>query len=155
MHEEIKKAYSYATNLLEIKSYSESKLRDKLSARFSAEASGEVVARLTAEGYLNDRRFARRAAEYMAEVKKFGAYRIKKELFVKGISRDLIEEVMADIETDDTENIKIRIQKKYSACLETPAGEQKIITAMTRYGFKYGDIVKAIKEMKAADASAL
>ncbi|MDR0943044.1 MAG: recombination regulator RecX [Ruminococcus sp.] len=148
MHEEIKKAYTYATNLLEIKSYSVAKLRDKILSRYSSDAADEVINRLITEGYLNDRKFARHAAEYMAEVKKFGAYRIKKELFVKGIAKDLIEEVMADIETDDVDNIIARIKKKYSGNLETPAGEQKIITAMTRYGFKYSDIIKAIKRMK-------
>jgi regulatory protein len=148
MHEEVKKAYSYALQLLEIKSYSVAKIRDKMLAKFAADATEEVIARLIEEGYLNDRKFARHAAEYMAEVKKFGAYRIKKELFVKGIAKDLIEEVCADIETDDVDNIKIRIRKKYSANLETTAGEQKIITAMTRYGFKYTDIIKAIRQLK-------
>jgi regulatory protein len=148
MHEEIKKAYTYATNLLEIKSYSVAKLRDKILSRYSSDAADEVITRLLEEGYLNDKKFARHAAEYMAEVKRFGAYRIKKELFVKGIAKDLIEEVMVDIETDDVDNIKVRIKKKYSGNLETIQGEQKIITAMTRYGFKYGDIIKAIREMK-------
>jgi regulatory protein len=148
MLEEVKKAYAYALYLLEIKSYSVAKIHDKLAAKFALDATEEVINRLLAEGYLNDRKFARHAAEYMAEVKKFGLYRIKKELFVKGISKDLIEEVCADIETDDVDNIIIRIRKKYLSCINTPQGEQKIITAMTRYGFKYSDIIKAIRQLK-------
>jgi regulatory protein len=147
VNEEYKKAYSYALYLLDEKSYSAAKIKAKIAAKFSDQSAETVVSRLISEGYINDRKFASHAAEYMREVKKFGAYRIRQELYAKGIDRDIAKEVCAALQ-DDIDSIKSRIKKNYSSLIGSPAGEQKIQTAMSRYGFKFSDISKAIKELK-------
>ncbi|MDR0904256.1 MAG: recombination regulator RecX [Ruminococcus sp.] len=148
MNEDYKRAYSYALYLLDEKSYSAAKMRDKLSAKYSGAVAESVVGRLTAEGYINDFKFASHAAEYMREVKKFGAYRIKQELLAKGIDRETVLDVCKTLDSDETEAIKARIRKNYSDKLGTPAGEQKIQAAMSRYGFKFSDVSRALRELK-------
>jgi SOS response regulatory protein OraA/RecX len=123
-------------------------MTEKLSEKYSPETAEIVVSRLIDEGYLNDRKYAVHTAEYMAEVKKFGAYRIKQELIAKGIDRELAGEVTAGLVTSDVETIKERIRKKYINNLDTPAGERKIQAAMARYGFKVSDVIKAVKVLK-------
>ncbi|MDR0987641.1 MAG: recombination regulator RecX [Ruminococcus sp.] len=148
MNEDVKRAYSHSLYLLDEKSYSAKKMREKLSAKYSDDVAEAVIGRLTAEGYINDLKFAAHAAEYMREVKKFGAYRIKQELLAKGIDRETAAEVCKNLESDETEAIKARIRKGYSDKLGTPAGEGKVQAAMQRYGFKYSDVARAIRELK-------
>jgi regulatory protein len=148
MNEDYKKAYSYSLYLLDEKSYSSMRLRDKLSAKYSEATAAAVVARLIAEGYINDFKFASHAAEYMREVKKFGAYRIKQELLAKGIDRETVLEVCKSLDSDELDAIKARIRKNYSDKVGSPVGEQKIQAAMARYGFKHSDVSKALRELK-------
>jgi regulatory protein len=148
MTEEEKRAYSHSLYLLDERSYSVARMREKLAAKYAAACVETVVERLTDEGYLNDEKYARHTAEYMAEVKRFGLYRIKQELFAKGISKELAAAVCANIETYEVDAIKERIRKKYISNIGTPAGERKIQAAMARYGFRLSDIIKAVKELK-------
>jgi SOS response regulatory protein OraA/RecX len=148
MDNEVKRAYSHSLYLLDEKSYSAAKMREKLLNSYTPETAEIVLNRLITEGYINDAKFAAHAAEYMAEVKRFGAYRIKQELLSKGIDKETAKTAAARFEVADIEIIKERIHKKYESCLGTPAGERKIQTAMARYGFRFSDVVKAIREMK-------
>jgi regulatory protein len=148
MDNEVKRAYSHSLYLLDEKSYSAAKMLEKLTKTYNAEIAETIVARLIEDGYINDAKFASHAAEYMAEVKKFGSYRIKQELIAKGISKEIANEAAARFEIADIEIIKERIRKKYSDCIGSPAGEKKIQIAMARYGFRFSDVIKAVKEMR-------
>jgi SOS response regulatory protein OraA/RecX len=123
-------------------------MREKLTKTYNEETAELIVSRLIDEGYINDAKFAAHAAEYMAEVKQFGAYRIKQELLSKGIDKETASDAAARFETADIEIIKSRIHKSYRICVGTPAGERKIQTAMARYGFRFSDVMKAIKEIR-------
>jgi SOS response regulatory protein OraA/RecX len=123
-------------------------MREKLQTKYEKETAEAVVSRLVTEGYLNDRKFASHAAEYLHEVKKFGLYRIKQELMAKGIGKDVANEVCESFDFDEQDSIKSRILKKYKPYIGTPAGERKIQAALARYGFKYSDIAKVIREVR-------
>jgi SOS response regulatory protein OraA/RecX len=148
MHEEVKRAYSHSLYLLDEKSFSVAKMREKLSGKYAPETVETVINRLISDGFLNDKKYAAHAAEYMAEVKKFGAYRIRQELLSKGIDKETAAEAVTPFEIADTDVIKERIRKKYAACIGSPAGERKIQAAMARYGFKFSDVMKALKSLK-------
>jgi regulatory protein len=55
-----------------------------------------AVAELTAAGFLDDARYARRYADDKRELERWGSERIARDLRRKGIAPDLIETVIAD-----------------------------------------------------------
>jgi SOS response regulatory protein OraA/RecX len=153
MTEEEKRAYSHSLYLLDERSYSVARMREKLAAKYAPATVEMVLGRLTDEGYLNDEKYARHTAEYMAEVKRFGLYRIKQELVAKGISKELAAACLESLQTYEVDAIKERIRKKYISNIGTPAGERKIQAAMARYGFKLSDIIKALGELREENAA--
>jgi regulatory protein len=64
--------------------------------RVEPDAIADAVAELTAAGFLDDARFARRFAEDKRELERWGNERIARELHRRGIAPDLIERVAAD-----------------------------------------------------------
>jgi regulatory protein len=64
--------------------------------RVEPDAIADAVAELTAAGFLDDARFARRFAEDKRELERWGNERIARELHRRGIAPDLIERVVAD-----------------------------------------------------------
>jgi regulatory protein len=64
--------------------------------RVEPDAIAEAVEELTAAGFLDDARFARRFAEDKRELERWGTERIARELHRRGIAPDLIERVVAD-----------------------------------------------------------
>jgi regulatory protein len=64
--------------------------------RVEPDAIADAVAELTAAGFLDDARFARRFAEDKRELERWGNERIARELHRRGIAPDLIDRVVAD-----------------------------------------------------------
>jgi regulatory protein len=64
--------------------------------RVEPDAIADTVAELTAAGFLDDARYARRFAEDKRELERWGNERIARELHRRGIAPDLIERVAAD-----------------------------------------------------------
>jgi regulatory protein len=64
--------------------------------RVEPEAIADAVQELTAAGFLDDARFARRFAEDKRELERWGNERIARELHRRGIAPDLIERVVTD-----------------------------------------------------------
>ena len=86
-------------------------------------------------------------AENLAVRKHYGKNRIKKEMFAKGFSADIISETVSCIDVDFAEICAARIEKMGGISLfETPERKQKTVAALLRYGFSYEDIRDA-KEM--------
>lgn len=102
-----------------------------------------VLARLASEHLLDDAAFARQWAESRA--RKYGSYRIRQELRMKGIDPDVIDEVLDGFSFDDQLSLAISIvQKGFRAA---KAGEdprktsQRILASLNRKGFPY-DLAK-------------
>ena len=64
--------------------------------RVEPDAIADAVEELTAAGFLDDARFARRFAEDKRELERWGTERIARDLHRRGIAPDLIERVVAD-----------------------------------------------------------
>lgn len=81
-----------AYDFLSRKPWSRAELIDRLLRRGAPEAlARQVVAELEAQGYVNDRAFARQWAEGRASRQRLGSRRIAAELQLKGIPRPLAE----------------------------------------------------------------
>src|SRR6516165_4673312 len=96
--DEAEKALAYAVRALTRRDHSvaemERKLRDK---GFSVGVIAGLIARLGKSGYLDDRRFAERWAESAVRSGRGYGPRLRMELARRGISREIVEDVLAGI----------------------------------------------------------
>lgn len=143
------RAKSRAMWYLDRADHSEKALYDKLiRASFSEKASAAAVQRLCELGLLDDRRLAFRLAERLSE-QNLSKRQIYARLFAKSIPKDIINEALQSLETDERAQIREIIAKKYAAKLEEKNAVQKVYAALVRKGFSYGavrDVLKAYCE---------
>ena len=98
------------------------------------EFSEEIIQRLISRGYLDDRKFAEWYVENRFVKKGISQKKLRVELMKKGISRDIIDEVL-NSRNDEEEIDKIIAKKrgKYT--------DEKLIQYLCRQGFPY-ELVK-------------
>ena len=100
------------------------------SSKDMFELSGAIIQRLISKGYLDDRKFARYYVENRFVKKGISKKRLKMELYKKGISNDIVEEVL-NTRNDEEEILKM-IEKKRSRY-----DDDKLIQYLCRQGFSY------------------
>lgn len=139
-----RKALDKAFSFLAIRDHSEYELYSKLLRTFDPDTSQQVVDRIRELGYLDDMSFAERyAGELLRKGKSLGEIRLK--LNEKRIPREIAENVLESLETDETPLIISLINNKYLRKLSAENGRQKVYAALLRRGFKSRDIVSALK----------
>jgi regulatory protein len=98
------KAKQRAFRLLAVRARSEKELRIKLTERgFDESVVGGVAARLRELKFLDDEAFARQWARNLAVNRLLGNRRIDASLREKGIPRELIEQVIAEVREELSE----------------------------------------------------
>ena len=105
----------------------------------SSKFSQEIIQRLISKRYLDDGRFAEWYVENRFVKKGVSRKRLKMELMKKGVTTEIIEEVLGG--RDDEEEIRKMIARKRSR-YDDP---QKLIAYLCRQGFSY-DLVRRLVE---------
>ena len=144
---EFKRAKSRALWYLSRRDHSKKELTDKLvKGGFSPEISALAVERMCEIDLVNDRAFATKffdqAVVYNHSSVKEAIYKLK----LKGISTDIIKELEEQVEFDESENIKLLIERKYQNKLNSEDGVQKVFAALIRKGFSFSDVRRALKK---------
>ena len=106
----------------------------------------KVLARLQAERFIDDRRFAEAFVRDKLNLSGWGAYKIKMSLRAKGLSREVIEEVVSPMieATDMKERLEDIMQRKLRTLKYTSTYEAK--TKLIRFAASRGyDIEEAIE----------
>ena len=142
-----KRATLRAMHILERTDKTEAQLRRKLEeSEYPKEAVESAIAYVTSYGYLDDRRYAEHYIEWKKQGK--GKARLKMELVQKGISREIIEEVLESTDFGETrEMIRQIILKKRKT--DNPMNEkekQRIYGFLMRKGFSSSDILAVMRE---------
>jgi len=133
--------YLRALNLLTRRDHTTAELKRKLSIRgFAADSIAELLAQLTGEGYLDDRRFAERWAESAMQSGRGYGLRILQELQKRGISREIATEAVAAASTEYTEldSLAAIASKRFSSFdpADAPMKEkQRVYSYLQRRGF--------------------
>ena len=142
-------AKSYALKLLSLRAYTEKNMLSKLKDRTENETvSQNVIEFLKEYGYINDEDFAFRYAEECLNFKKYGRKKIKYKLMEKGISADLAETAVNNLEDNEkeTENLLALAEKKLKGDFDI-----KNVMKTKRYlasrGYSFDDIERAIKNL--------
>jgi regulatory protein len=84
-------ALTYALRLLARRAMSRARLREKLRARFGEEVVEEVLRRLEALGYLDDRAFAE---TFVAVRGRYGPLKLRNLLRAQGVAEEVVEAVL-------------------------------------------------------------
>ena len=118
----------------------------KLRRDFGEEAADYAVERMVYLGLIDDRRFAERYAEQLTFVRRCSVRDARARLMQKGISRDIIDEVIAELDVSADDQLDELIRSKYAARLENADEKalKKVIDSLARKGFSYSDIRAAI-----------
>ena len=125
-------ALSYVVNLLARREYSEFELRNKMQEKaFTEDEIDETIAYCQKKNWQNDKRFAENYLHARSQ-------RIKQELRqLKGVSSDVINEVLVESEINWTEISEKVLRKKFPNYAEpqTTKSKQKIWQYMLSHGF--------------------
>ena len=148
--EELEIARRRAMHLLAARDYGKKELYKKLLNNYSEKTSLAVTEMMTEYGYLDDERYAKKLAKTYIEIRKYGKKRAALMMREKGLDRDTIENALEEYDAEAiTSEIVVLLKKKYMDRLfsEGPEGKkemQKVIAALARRGYSYGDIKTAL-----------
>lgn len=110
-----------------------------MSSEDISELSNNIINRLVDKGYLDDRRFAEFWVENRFVKKGVSRKRLMMELSQKGVSREIIEEVLDG--RNDEDELRKMIARKRAKYAES----EKLIAYLCRQGFSY-DLAKRLVE---------
>lgn len=146
--DEIEVATQKALNFLSYRPRSENEVRENLRKhQFSDEVIPEVIERLRRNRLVNDGDFARQWVENRSEFRPRGRRALRVELYRKGISTDIIDHVLQDIDEDELAyQAAIRQSRRYRK-LDWEAYRVKMIAFLGRRGFKYGVAAPVVEKV--------
>ena len=97
-----------------------------------------IIEKLKDKKYLDDYKFAEYYVENRFVKKGVSLKRLRMELLKKGISKEIIEEVLADSDRNDEDELKKMIAKK-----RAKYDDEKLTAYLVRQGFQY-DLVREL-----------
>lgn len=146
---EIGNAHDKALNYINMRRRSVKEIRDYLRRKeFEPSVIREVVHKLLSVDLLNDEEFARAWVRDRLLLKPRSNQALRAELMVKGIERSTIDLVLNDMEEGSEraalqESLKRKLrQSKYA----DGANRDKLIAALAREGYRYGDITTCLQQ---------
>lgn len=145
------RAKEKALYLIEYRSRTKKELYDKLVVLFGESASERAIERLEELGLINDEKYAREYAEVLLERKGFSRQRAEFELMKKGIDKDVIEEILDELEPEPVEQIKKLLQTKFARRLSNEKDLAKTVNSLKAMGYRWSDISEAIESTSELD----
>lgn len=142
-----RRAFRAALDLLSRRDHTKQELLRKLTVKHSEEAARAAVARAEELGYIDEARFAENYAEELYRHKHFGVRRIVQELLRKGISREIAENAVENLDKDDENRIILLLRGKYRTALCDEKGRRRAINGLLRMGYSYSEIRAAITQV--------
>ena len=153
-------SYSDAMNValyaLGPRARSRAELRAHLIKRnFEISTCENVLDQLEIEGLINDLEFAQLWSESRQRQKKMSKRIISQELRTKGVSQEIIDEVIEQIDDESEYKLAFALaERKYRSCshLEAEKIYSRISGALSRKGFSGGLTSRIIRELTGADS---
>lgn len=148
--EEQNKVTNHALKLLSYRQRSEKEIYDALKRKgFEYSYIENVINYCKEYNYLDDRAFAESFIKDKINLNKYGPERIRYELILKGISKDIINELLV-IDYDEQYEIAMKIAEKKLKSYEKDDRNsiyRKLSGFLQRKGYPYDIISKVIKEI--------
>jgi regulatory protein len=106
-----------------------------------------ALLRLEALGYLDDRAFAQFWINQRNQFKPLSPRALKHELRQKGIAAAIIDEVLAEVDADDSAYRAAQSQVRKLRGHDQRAFRDKLLAFLARRGFSYGDSKTAVARL--------
>lgn len=150
MAEEENKTLEYCLNRLSYRQRSEKELRISMQRKgYTDENIESAIDYCKKHGYIDDLKFAQSFVNDKININKYGPERIKYDLILKGISRDIIDEVLV-VDRDEQLDMARRLtQKKISSYKNDNSRDiyRKLSGFLQRKGFTYDVISRVVREV--------
>jgi len=146
MSELNQRLFNYSMYLLGRRDYSVKEMVKKFKEKeYKQEDIDAVMTHIKERGYQSDERFARSYINSKLN-SKIGISKIKSTLtFEKGVDKDIIENILADMELDEVSVIVKIINQKYrNKDLKDPKEKNKAFRFLVSKGFSFDDIKRAL-----------
>lgn len=145
-----KKSIRVALSLLSYKQRTVYELSKKLRDKdYDDEIIDITMARLIELGYVNDEQYAR---DFLEMRKSYaGSYKLKADLYRRGINSEIIDTVLSEIDTDNQyEELKAMCEKKnnQSEGLTNEKKYNRVMSFLLRKGYNFADVKKAMAELE-------
>ena len=142
-------ALNDAVALLAQRARASGEIRQKLRRKLYMEDTIEmVIYKLEKERLMDDEAFARDWAASRARC-QIGRSRIVRELRMKGISQEMAENALAELDEEEGDEAAVALARKllrrYSGETDERKSMQKMLAAMARRGYGYEDSREAIE----------
>ena len=125
---------------MRVKNRKTGEYQTKVREGYDASLIPLVLDRLDQHGHLDDRRFAELWVENRDTKKGISIKKLRSELAQKGISQQIIEEVLQDSARDEREELRKIIARKANRYDD----QQKLIQYLVRQGFNYSDVLEEL-----------
>jgi regulatory protein len=148
IEDQIQQGYQRATNLLSYRARSEQEIKLNLQKHQVPETIIEsVLERLRDASLVDDREFAQQWIENRIRFHPRSKRALSSELYRKGISNQIIEETLLDI--DEEVLARSLAQKKVSKLrtLDKPTFQKKMYGFLSRRGFHYGISKEVVSQL--------
>lgn len=137
------KAKEKALRLLSLRAHSKKELKEKLKNSSGEESAEEVAEKMESLGLIDDKNFAFSYANELFSRKLYSVSKVKYELSKKGISSDIVEEIIEEIAPDERQNIeKIFAKKQFD--INDEKNFRRVVAYCQRLGYNWGDIKSVI-----------
>lgn len=142
--------FSAALRLLARRPHAVAEIRRALARKFKNEAEIDAaIARLRELGYLDDRKFARQYALYLARQRGFGRERIRRELKSRLVDYRAIDEALDEAfeEVPERDRLERALEKKLRT-VRLPLTRRKfyaLAQSLVRLGFRSDDIMSVMR----------
>lgn len=148
---EFGKLYQRTLEWVLMRPHSEKECRDYLrrkifERKLDKNYIDKIVEKLNDKRYLDDCRFAEWYVENRFSKKGVSVKRLKIELLKKGVSKDIVEQVLKDSSRNDREELEKMIAKKRSRYPD----DKKLTAYLVRQGFPY-DLVRELVQSCGTD----
>lgn len=141
--------YLAALRLLTGRDYTRKRLQEKLQSKgFPLCQQQQTVEKLVHAGYLDDRRYAERFVASVRETGRYTGFRLKQELRKRGLTSDLIDEILQqdDGQHDQLAKAMELVKRRYSDFNPGTADERyrrRVAGFLQRRGYGF-EIVRTV-----------
>ncbi|MFH1772213.1 MAG: regulatory protein RecX [Candidatus Omnitrophota bacterium] len=147
MAQDFNKALNYAFLLLKYRPRSEKEIAGRLKKkRFTPGTQKEVLAYLSANGYINDTAFARLFVA-SSLCKGWGRFKIESVLKSFGIKENILKLALCDKEAF-RQRLRELIEKRITFYSGKKNAYAKIVRYLASRGFSYSEIIRGLEDLE-------
>lgn len=135
-----RRAREKALWLLSGRDYAAGELIEKLTPEAGEKVATETVAVLQEQGLIREEAYARRLAQELCLRRHFPRRRAIQELTRRGIDRELAEEAVLEIDSDDFQEALALLEKKRYTDTDKQKLRQKVTGFLARQGYDFSTV---------------